>query len=254
MKHSLVVLLAAILMVSPVTARTAELTGTWEVVAVHPNTEMTMTSQVAVNDYNYVGRSITFAPAAIASNLEFMACKQARFASVTSDFASVMKKVMDGTTESLWLSAKNYAALPVASTAAAKVTWATCGAHDTRPFMALPDGRLLTVEFSPPAIFLLKRRAPNQLPQPSFACAKATSLTEKTICSSADLSALDRMLMAAYKNRLSDLRDTSTPASIDALRADQRKWIATRNACGPKTDCLQKNLSDRIQAMTSQGE
>jgi uncharacterized protein len=60
----------------------------------------------------------------------------------------------------------------------------------------------------------------------SFDCAKATSVTEKAICSDGKLSQLDSDLSVAWKN--------ASDVAIDpaAMKSSQLQWIKLRDACG----------------------
>ncbi|WP_186110903.1 lysozyme inhibitor LprI family protein [Burkholderia gladioli] len=68
-----------------------------------------------------------------------------------------------------------------------------------------------------------------------FDCANASSPTEQRICADAQLSKQDETLQALY---------AQVPASPD-WRADQRAWLARRDACGDDA-CLRNLYADRI--------
>ncbi len=77
----------------------------------------------------------------------------------------------------------------------------------------------------------------------SFDCAKASTATEKLICSDTKLSALDEQLTAAYKTA----SETATDKS--ALKTQQRDWLKQkRNAC-TNVDCLTKTYQQRIDEL-----
>jgi uncharacterized protein len=63
----------------------------------------------------------------------------------------------------------------------------------------------------------------------SFDCARAGNPTEVAICADPSLSALDSAMAAAYAQRL---------AQDPSVRQIQRAWLAARNTCGGRTDCL----------------
>lgn len=74
----------------------------------------------------------------------------------------------------------------------------------------------------------------------SFDCAKAATSIEKTICSDDKISDLDSQLMWAYKKSM------STAVNADALKLEQRAWLATvRNKCQDAA-CLRHAYADRI--------
>jgi uncharacterized protein YecT (DUF1311 family) len=62
---------------------------------------------------------------------------------------------------------------------------------------------------------------------PSFDCKRASSIAEKEICGIPELEALDRDIAASFTQALAVL----SAADADALRADQRAWLKTRDAC-----------------------
>jgi len=79
----------------------------------------------------------------------------------------------------------------------------------------------------------------------SFDCGKATSATEKLICSDAGTSALDGKLQEAYKTALA----ATDAYGKKALGKEQRNWIKyTRGIC-QDTNCLRQIYSDRIAVL-----
>lgn len=83
-----------------------------------------------------------------------------------------------------------------------------------------------------------------QNPQPSFDCAKATTMVEKLICGSNELAIADAQLATQFKATLANALDSKP------LIAEQRNWIKTvRNAC---TDipCLAAVYQARISQLS----
>ncbi|MES2826479.1 MAG: lysozyme inhibitor LprI family protein [Pseudomonadota bacterium] len=79
----------------------------------------------------------------------------------------------------------------------------------------------------------------------SFDCAKASTATEKLICSDAKISALDEQLNAAYKAAI------ETATDKDAFKAQQRDWLKQkRNVC-EDVDCLAKTYQSRITTLSA---
>lgn len=75
---------------------------------------------------------------------------------------------------------------------------------------------------------------------PSFSCAKASSHSEKLICSDAEMAAMDSRLADGYRRLLSL---TDDPAG---LKREQANWLkATRNACRT-ADCMKSAYRERI--------
>lgn len=78
---------------------------------------------------------------------------------------------------------------------------------------------------------------------PSFDCAKASTHTEKLICSDSELAALDRRLSKVY----ADLR--SDQESGDYFRSDQREWLQKTRATCSDVNCLAAVYSQRLEEM-----
>ncbi len=77
---------------------------------------------------------------------------------------------------------------------------------------------------------------------PSFSCLGNLNQTERAICGSALLSDLDRQMANFYFA----LRDQAGGARRDALAAEQRLWLAWRNACGAEGQCIRRRYEQRI--------
>lgn len=79
---------------------------------------------------------------------------------------------------------------------------------------------------------------------PSFDCAKAGNPSERAICGSAKLAALDRRLADVHRLKLTEVPDPGM------TRADQSEWIAKRNdKCGPNETCLRIWMQHRIVSL-----
>ncbi len=83
-------------------------------------------------------------------------------------------------------------------------------------------------------------------PVPSYNCAKATTATEKTICSDVMLARLDRAVAAAYRQKLSYADEAEAQSTRDA----QRAWIRARDGCGSSVLCLTTSYDDRLKALS----
>jgi uncharacterized protein YecT (DUF1311 family) len=75
---------------------------------------------------------------------------------------------------------------------------------------------------------LLAGSAPRLHAAPTFDCKRASSIAEKEICGLPELEGLDRDIAASFTQALAALG----AADADALRADQRAWLKTRDDCG----------------------
>lgn len=98
---------------------------------------------------------------------------------------------------------------------------------------------------APPAI--AQATVQPQMPQqatwaPSFDCAKASTVAEKTICADPLLGKFDGALSENYKYMLaSDIGD----GARNDLKATQKKWLAERNKC-TDSQCLATSYRKRI--------
>lgn len=66
----------------------------------------------------------------------------------------------------------------------------------------------------------------------SFDCAKAVSVVEKLICANTTIGELDGLLSATYRDRLSN---RAWAVDTAKLKSEQRRWLASRNACADAT-------------------
>ncbi|MEQ5842818.1 lysozyme inhibitor LprI family protein [Paraburkholderia acidicola] len=86
----------------------------------------------------------------------------------------------------------------------------------------------------------------------SFDCKQAATHVEQAICTDASLGDLDSQLAETYKDTQVALPDAAQPA----LQADQRKWLAQRNACAggstPIAACLRNSMSGRFAVLSTQ--
>lgn len=83
----------------------------------------------------------------------------------------------------------------------------------------------------------------------SFDCKKATSSTEKLICSSTVLEEMDSEMASLYR----EITHASMPLEAKKLRANQKNWLKERNQCS-NMDCLKKSLQDRISSLKKEQE
>ncbi|MDR2209533.1 MAG: hypothetical protein LBE22_11245 [Azoarcus sp.] len=76
-----------------------------------------------------------------------------------------------------------------------------------------------------------------------FDCAKATSATEKAICTDNTLSRLDYLLFFAW----------TRASGIDpvAMKASQLQWLKQRDACGADTSCLSARYKERLAVLVN---
>ncbi|WP_428562134.1 MAG: DUF1176 domain-containing protein [Solidesulfovibrio sp. DCME] len=94
------------------------------------------------------------------------------------------------------------------------------------------------------ALLLLAWLAPDRAKAAGLDCAKAATAVEKTICADPALRAGD----AAMAETFADLLGAVPEADKPAVRAQQREWLASRNACSDAT-CLAARQAERLAAL-----
>jgi uncharacterized protein len=89
---------------------------------------------------------------------------------------------------------------------------------------------------------------------PSFACNGSLNATERVICATEDLAALDRAVAAAYRNKFDGLPVESGDALdeiVKSLVITQKAWLAYRNSCGADRQCVYNAYRARKAALTA---
>ena len=109
-------------------------------------------------------------------------------------------------------------------------------------WVAVESPDRLALHYDNQVLLLLRRRAADAKPSPSFDCGKATSPTERAICTSFDLASWDRSVALAFRRAL----EGKPPARQELLKRAQHEWLRTRDACGAKTECLDERLWRRV--------
>jgi uncharacterized protein len=77
----------------------------------------------------------------------------------------------------------------------------------------------------------------------SFDCSTANNKTEKAVCGDPQISLLDEKLGKLWHSTLASVPDAK------ALKADQRQWLRSRNACGDQTACLRREYLMRLSEL-----
>ncbi|MDH3578997.1 MAG: hypothetical protein OEM91_00020 [Hyphomicrobiales bacterium] len=78
--------------------------------------------------------------------------------------------------------------------------------------------------------------------KPSFDCGKARAPAEKAICANPAIATLDNVMVDLYKKA----RSARKGSARNALTAQQRQWLKSRNACGSDVACLAQRYGERI--------
>jgi len=82
---------------------------------------------------------------------------------------------------------------------------------------------------------------------PSFDCTRASAPSEFAICGTPSLSALDRQIAETYAEAVSQ----QAPEIAEAVRTEQRRWLAQRDTCGADIVCLDTAMRDRIRILSA---
>ena len=116
-----------------------------------------------------------------------------------------------------------------------------------RTWFVQQDANSLMMRLGSSALLLLSRRPVGAKPRASFSCANAVTPTERALCASVGLAALDRSVAAAWRDAL-----TRQPGQTERLRNEQAEWLKARDACGADGACLGDQMQRRIDALVQE--
>ena len=114
-------------------------------------------------------------------------------------------------------------------------------------WVALQGPDRLALHLDAQVLLLLHRRPTGAKPTASFDCAKAESLTEKTICGSLDLASWDRSVALAFRQALA-----RHPEKEKDIRGNQQAWLRERDGCGGNAACIDEHLWRRVDELQQQ--
>ncbi|MFA7488279.1 MAG: lysozyme inhibitor LprI family protein [Lysobacteraceae bacterium] len=103
-----------------------------------------------------------------------------------------------------------------------------------------------------------------------FDCKKASTSTEKAICTNKKLSDLDSMVANQYKKAMNSFKGSDESTGMcrqcvynnsgklrgcedvcndarDGLKDNQKEWIKNRDKCVANVNCIQKSMIERIE-------
>lgn len=83
--------------------------------------------------------------------------------------------------------------------------------------------------------------------QPSYACQGNLNAIEYKVCTTPNLATADRRLAEVYDSVKARIRPRS---DVPSLIADQKRWLATRDACWSKR-CIARAYVQRIDTLES---
>jgi uncharacterized protein YecT (DUF1311 family) len=227
------------------------LLGQWEVTRVLPDLADQPHWGVRPDDPSILFRSMTIAQDKIRFVGDDKSCDQPRWQSLATTWQALFQKTGISRTPSNSAPARatpeDYG-LKVAASQRAQA-FLVCPSADVSPakawrdagWMALQSEDELVVRYSQQVLVVLRRRSEGEPPRASFACEKASSPAEKTICSDVELAAWDRSVAEALRQVL-DYKDADEKARV--LR-EHVAWKVERDKCGNDRACLAEALSSR---------
>ena len=98
----------------------------------------------------------------------------------------------------------------------------------------------------PPADPLAPRPAPPPvaaIARPSFDCTRARTTSERAVCASPGLAALDRAMASRYIGAIA----TADPAAVRLLRQTRDPFLGYRERCGSDASCIDRVYRGRIR-------
>lgn len=226
-----------------------ELMGDWEVSEVHINMASGRTVSYDWNDPRLRWRIFNFKYNKIANNTpdKVVNCAAPTFIGERvrlDDFLKANFKYGNGEPVS---PSKDYE-LGVAGNTKVEVMRVLCGQEtwngDNSWLIRVGKNRVMLPWFDQ-TILVLTKIAPGVKPAPSFACAKATLPTERTICGSLELAGFDKSVDFAYRLALQSLRRFSE-STVDVQRK-QCDWLNERNRCGSDAQCIQVEMEKQLE-------
>lgn len=88
-----------------------------------------------------------------------------------------------------------------------------------------------------------------QAANPSFDCSKTYTNSEKQICKTESLAALDIKLYEMYKN----VSDSYSDEEKAKLVTTQKAWIEKRDYCSASVECISRKMQERISTLQIEG-
>lgn len=223
--------------------------GQWEVTRVLPDLADQPHWSMRPNDASLLYRSMTISEDKIWFVGDDESCAQPRWQSLQTTWQGLFQKTGINRAPSNSASTRATPAdygLEVAGNARVQAFLVCPPVRESKRlidagWMALQAPDSLVVRYSQQLLVTLRRRAKDEPPRASFACEKASSPAEKTICSDVELAAWDRSVAEALRQVL-DYKEADDKARI--LR-EHMAWKAERDKCGTERECLEQAMDSR---------
>jgi hypothetical protein len=243
----------------------ASLIGIWEVSGAHIDTGATHTPSYQYDDPRLTGRVITItANNMMAESLSSAPCTGITVATKRMSALSLVSDSMAGRAMAPEKPTPEDYELPLKSNSLIDVISINCkenglwhrglgarGGVRGAWIIGLPNGQL-AIRWLGETILLLDKVEQNTKPKPSFACEKANTPVEKTICSSISLAGYDRSVATYYAWNNDAFKKVKDIKAIKRLSLDQKNWVKEkRDICGTNEKCLEHEMAERLEVLAS---
>ena len=87
---------------------------------------------------------------------------------------------------------------------------------------------------------------------PSFSCGGALNSTERAICASSSLSALDRQMAGGFQLAVKNITSEAvggTLADVQKFREEQKAFLRRRDNCGSSSACIAAAYRQRLTVL-----
>ncbi|GAA3894224.1 hypothetical protein GCM10022405_19660 [Gibbsiella dentisursi] len=244
--------LPAIFLSHAVSANTQNhIMGTWQVVEASINTESQRTLNYQYNDDRLVGREMTITPTSIAANFPGgIHCQVTEFNNESMTLDAWITKT-EGTADSA--SAQSYhLKSPGNEEVTVFTTHCSTGnfsGGDTvgNALIALSQQRM-RLNWSDGIILTLFPVKANTAVA-SFPCAKASSVTEKTICGDRELASYDVSVNRSFNFYRQHAAEVANNDLQQQITQGQKRWLLVRNSCGKDKTCLKATMQNRLETL-----
>ncbi len=145
--------------------------------------------------------------------------------------------------------------LKISCTKSAKVVLpnTNAGLWFTEKSAILKKNGELVVTLNADGTYFAKKMTTAEVIKPSFDCSKATTPTEKTICSRVELSNLDLQMSKTYKQASENAKDWGDEGEcLKAVKKAHGAWLKKRNECKADFKCLENSMKEQIEVESDQ--
>lgn len=243
--------------------------GTWVVTGVRINTTLGKASSVTWNDPNLMYRVFRFSKEKISNNTFYANdnCTQPQYKQIDTKFNHLLFSTMMGygdidpsqdPSSDFEMSSWANKDVQINAVTCSNDTWngilssSSAGGKLSEirgSWLAFYSKNKMSLRWHGNSILILKRFDDTNKLQPSFNCSRAERKDEIKICSSIELSGLDKSIHLAYK--MIKKQNMISGVSNVPLTKGQKKWLTTRKSCDDDVSCLTKTMTRRIKKLSS---